>query len=119
VARGAAQVPLPRLQVPVPRHGRDADAPLGGSDKTAWFLEHRIRTALPRARAADVVNLAPGRAHHRTSAGYRNAYLAEASWRAARRNPTHRFRATVQALLEAEPLSYDELIKPVRRSTRL
>ena len=92
---------------------------LGGSYKTAWFLEHRIRTALPRAHAADVENLTPGRAHHRTSIGYRNAYVAEASWRAARRNPTHRFRATVQALLEAEPLSYEQLIKPSRRSTRL
>jgi transposase-like protein len=91
---------------------------LGGSYKTSWFLEHRIRAALPRAEAADVENLTPGRAHHRTAPVYRNAYLAEASWRAARRNPTYRFRATVQALLEAEPLSWNELVEPRRSSSR-
>jgi hypothetical protein len=91
---------------------------LGGSYKTAWFLEHRIRTALPPAGAAEVENLTPGRAHHVTGLGYRNAYIAEASWRAARRNPTYRFRETVQALLEAEPLSWNELVKPRRYSTR-
>jgi transposase-like protein len=92
---------------------------LGGSYKTAWFLEHRIRTALPPADAADVESLTPGRAHHLTGRGYRNAYIAEASWRAVRRNPTNRFRATVHALLEAEPLGWDQLVEPRRYSTRL
>jgi len=89
---------------------------LGGSYKTAWFLEHRIRAALPHGDAADE-NPAPGRAHHRTGLAYRDAYVAEACWRAARRNPAHRFRATVQALLEAEPLSWSQLVKPSRYPT--
>src|SRR5262249_8014736 len=91
---------------------------LGGSYKTAWFLEHRIRAALPPPGAAEVEKLTPGRAHHVTGPGYRNAYIAEASWRAARRNPTHRFRATVRVLLEAAPLRWNQLVEPRRYSTR-
>jgi transposase-like protein len=91
---------------------------LGGSYKTSWFLEHRIRAALPPADAAAVESLTPGRAHHVTGLGYRNAYIAEAAWRATRRNPTYRFRATVQALLEAEPLSWNDLVESRRYSTR-
>jgi len=86
---------------------------LGGSYKTAWFLEHRIRAALPESRVPRAENLKPPRAHHVTSAKYRDAYVAEAAWLAAS-GPASRFRETVRALLRADPLSYDDLVTRYR-----
>jgi hypothetical protein len=83
---------------------------LGGSYKTAWFLQHRIRAALPGADPANE-ELLPGQAHQRTSVKYRGAYVAEVSWRLSRMSGADRFRAAIRTLLEAEPLPYHELIK--------
>jgi transposase-like protein len=123
---------------------RDA---IGGSYKTAWFVEHRIRsamaqalqspeTAVPVARAArgrarvdsdtsvddvgrtpdDVVaglklirSLAAGD-YHCPSNEHLSAYWAELRWRAEHADKDDRFRRTVKALLEAEPLPYAELV---------
>ena len=76
---------------------------LGGSFKTAWFLQHRILEALPAEGAERQV---PSRRRGK----YRRAYAAEVSWRAARRHRADQFRATIVALLEAEPLRYRELV---------
>ena len=96
---------------------------LGGSYKTAWFVEHRIRAALYEARrgqyarrpeqrvvvertyAADQV----GR-YHQLGLKYLAAYQGEKSWRARHRHNPNAFRDTVLALLQAEPLSLDELV---------
>jgi len=93
---------------------------LGGSYKTAWFVEHRIRAAFCPARqtrhllqhepvvertyAADLV----GR-YHQLGLKYLSAYRAEERWRAQHRDNPNAFRDTVLALLHAEPLSLDEL----------
>jgi transposase-like protein len=76
---------------------------LGGGFKTAWFLQHRIREALPSEGSEAA---APGRGSWK----YRRAYAAELSWRASRRQRADQFRTTILALLEAEPLRYRELI---------
>jgi hypothetical protein len=81
----------------------------GGSYKSAWFLEHRIRAALPDPGPASP-NVQPGHAHHRTSSKYRGAYLAEASWRSTPADGAAHFRATILNLLDAEPMNYRELI---------
>jgi transposase-like protein len=94
---------------------------LGGSYKTAWFVEHRIRAAFCTARqtrhllqheplvertyATDLV----GR-YHQLGLKYLYAYQAEESWRARHRDNPNAFRDTVIALLEADPLSLDDLI---------
>jgi hypothetical protein len=95
---------------------------LGGSYKTAWFVEHRIRSAfcttrpgrrplqpgpnfVDRTYDADQV----GR-YHQLGLKYLNAYKAEESWRARQRDNPNAFRDTVLALLNAEPLSLDDLI---------
>jgi transposase-like protein len=95
---------------------------LGGSYKTAWFVEHRIRSAfcttrpgrhplqpgpdfVDRTYAADEV----GR-YHQLGLKYLSAYKAEASWRARHRDNPNAFRDTVLALLDAEPLSLEDLI---------
>ena len=94
---------------------------LGGGYKTAWFVEHRIRSAFCTARrsrrllrhesfvertyAADQV----GR-YHQLGLKYLDAYRAEESWRTRHRDNPNAFRDTVLALIDAEPLSLDELI---------
>lgn len=96
---------------------------LGGSYKTAWFVEHRIRTAFCKTRrgrrllraetqvfvertyAADQV----GR-YHQLGLKYLHAYQAEESWRARHRDNPNAFRDTILALLQADPLSLEELI---------
>jgi transposase-like protein len=96
---------------------------LGGSYKTAWFVEHRIRAALHEATggrrsrpngtslAVDRTYLRPFVGpHHQLALKYLPAYEAERRWRASQRDNPHAFRDTVLALLHAEPLSTDELI---------
>lgn len=86
---------------------------LGGSYKTAWFLGHRIRSAM--SQSLHDVGLPSGRrlvggAYRRTGAGHLAAYRNEARWRAAHLDNEHVFRETVVALLEAHPIQYHRLI---------
>jgi transposase-like protein len=87
----------------VPVSAAQLQGVLGGGYRTSWFLEHRIREALAPAPSAE----RSARAKHPR---YRAAYAAEAYWRASGGTPAARFRQTVLALLEAEPLAYRELI---------
>src|SRR5262249_45621608 len=97
---------------------------LGGSYKTAWFVEHRIRAAFRDAAPTRARRRPPepgvvvertyaagevGR-YHQLGLKYLPAYQAEKTWRARNRRNPNAFRDTVLALLEAEPLSLDELI---------
>jgi transposase-like protein len=94
---------------------------LGGSYKTAWFVEHRIRAAISAARpspgssrsddgviertyAATLV----GR-YHQLGLKYLPVYQAERNWRIRQRLNPNSFRDTVVALVDAEPLSFDAL----------
>jgi hypothetical protein len=85
------------------------NALLGGSYKTAWFLAHRIRDALETV-ATDDKRRTPTR---RSDPGpkYQRGYAIEAAWRARHEPQSARFRNTVRALVEAEPLSYRKLIE--------
>ena len=80
---------------------------LGGSYKSAWFLEHRIRSAmgsqgvLPAERRA----VRPAR----RAAKYLAAYWNEARWRHEHRDNPNAFRDTVLALLDSPWLPYDVL----------
>jgi transposase-like protein len=91
---------------------------LGGSYKTAWFAEHRIRAALSEAVGARAVPCAEldgsdRRIYERAIAGryrqlalkYLAAYQAEARWRARQSGNAEALRETVLALLHAEPVS--------------
>jgi transposase-like protein len=95
---------------------------LGGSYKTAWFVEHRIRAAICGARPSGSSSRRKGAAHERTYAAtlvgrhhqlglkYLPVYQAEQDWRGRQRYNQNAFRDTVLALLDAEPLSFDALI---------
>jgi transposase-like protein len=103
---------------------------LGGSYKTAWFIEHRVRAAMATAQAASPVSLPAGLAtsadgariydravvgcYHQQSLEYLDAYRAEHEWRRRHADNPNRFRDTVRALLAAEPLPYAELVQPKR-----
>jgi transposase-like protein len=82
---------------------------LGGSYKTAWFVEHRIRSAILQAGERPLGHAQPS-AYHRPDEKYLLAYLAETSWRARQRGNPAAFRDTVGSLLDAEPVPYCELI---------
>jgi transposase-like protein len=106
-------------------------ARLGGSYKTAWFIEHRVRAAMAQAQGLAPVGLPPGtalsadglRVYERDVAGayqqygldYVAAYRAESEWRTRQAGNPDRLRETLRALLGAEPLTYDELVSPARR----
>jgi transposase-like protein len=95
---------------------------LGGSYKTAWFVEHRIRAALGDVRPGRHVQrgkragvtvrtyaaAVTGR-YHQLGLKYLPAYEAEKNWRAQHRRNPNAFRDTVLTLLRAEPLAFDEL----------
>ena len=98
---------------------------LGGSYKTAWFAEHRIRAALSEATGAPALprsDGAAGRTHERAIAGryrqlglkYLAAYEAEASWRARHGGNGEALRETVLALLHAGPVSLGDLTSGAR-----
>ena len=80
---------------------------LGGSFKTAWFLLHRIREAL----TTEADQSGTGVRRRRASRKYRGEYRAEARWRASGGKRAERFRSTVLALIEAEPLEYRDLVE--------
>ena len=102
---------------------------LGGSYKTAWFVEHRIRAAFCAARPARRLSSPEsfvertydaeqvGR-YHQLGLKYLYAYQAEESWRARHRDNPNAFRDTVLALIHADPLSLDELVAEVSVSPR-
>ncbi len=83
---------------------------LGGSYKTAWFVEHRIRAAIVQAGEKPSKMCVAGPYHRRRDAKYLLAYLAETSWRTRNRGNPCAFRDTVLALLAAEPVPYNELV---------
>jgi len=74
---------------------------VGGSYKTAWFAEHRIRAALCNAQ---------GVARPQLGIRYLSAYQAEKNWRARQRGNADAFRDTVLELLQAEPLPFESLV---------
>ncbi len=108
---------------------------LGGSYKTSWYVEHRIRAALAGserdlgpvvaladpppapAEAGTPVDAPPGWSllqrvvagpYRRTSTKYLSAYWSEAQWRLAHGRT---FRAVVLALLTQPPLTYERLVR--------
>ena len=85
---------------------------LGGSYKSAWFLEHRIRAAMVspdgEAERRATVTRAPG-VHRGNGRKYRSVYWSETLWRRAHRRRPDAFRATVLALLRHPWLPLDEL----------
>jgi transposase-like protein len=107
---------------------------LGGSYKTAWFAAHRIRAAM-RGHGAELLrNLVEAEQresggdlqranlrvvarvrrlvgpHHQLSVKYIPAYLDERRWRSDNRGNPHVFQDTLQALLEGEGISYEQLV---------
>jgi transposase-like protein len=101
---------------------------LGGSYKTAWFIEHRVRAALKESRRRSGAGFRPVAAdaaagaervydrsvvgvYHQHGVKHLEAYRAESEWLASNAHNPNRFRDTVLALLEGEPLSYDRLIR--------
>jgi transposase-like protein len=88
---------------------QELNALLGGSYKTAWFLAHRIRDALATTSAERKGPTPDRRSDPR--AKYRRGREAEAAWRARHEPQSARFRNTVRALVEAEPLSWKKLIE--------
>ncbi len=99
---------------------------LGGSYKTAWFIEHRVRAALGESRRGGVVRSLSavgvvdgdrvydralvGR-YHQHGVKHLDAYRAESEWLERNAGNPNRFRDTVAALLRGDPLPYAELIR--------
>ena len=89
---------------------------LGGSYKTAWFAEHRIRAALHQATTPPDPHQ-PTHNHtttnnHRHSRKYHPAYQAEARWRAHHANNNNALHHTLLTLLHANPTSWNQLTHP-------
>jgi transposase-like protein len=105
---------------------------LGGSYKTAWFIEHRVRAAVRAARRppGEAVTAVVGRPfggrvfdrtvvgrYHQHAVKHLDAYHAERDWLARNAENPNRFRDTILALLRGDPLTYAELIaEPVSAS---
>jgi transposase-like protein len=98
---------------------------LGGSYKTAWFVEHRIRAALADATGPPTVlpvfddrsriyERSVVGCYHQLGVKYLPAYLGETSWRSQNRGNPNAFRDTLLALLRAEPVPYGELVHDSR-----
>jgi len=90
-------------------------ARIGGSYKTSWFVEHRVRAAMAQALGADSEWSPAGAAYHRPSLEHLEAYRAETRWRADHIGAEDAYRSTVLALLEAAPVSYRRLTRRVAR----
>jgi transposase-like protein len=73
----------------------------GGSAADGWRLVKRLVAG----------------AYHRPSPEYLTAYWNESRWRAASIDSETAFRETIRALLETQPLTYDELISHSRTIT--
>jgi transposase-like protein len=93
---------------------------LGGSYKTAWFVEHRIRVAMAEALANGARDSRPadrrlpieaaGRRYRSPGRIHAGKYTAEANWRLAYGADETGFRRTVEALMSKRPLPYRELL---------
>lgn len=89
---------------------------LGGSYKTSWFLEHRIRAALggrpgrAGAQASSRVYGSAAGCYRQLALRYLPAYRAEERWREACRGDHDACARSVAALLAADPLAFDELV---------
>ena len=102
-------------------------ASIGGSYKTSWFVEHRVRAAMAQALLEapdqpaapddlpDPAERTAGSAYRRPSVDHLHAYWAETRWRASQRNGQDAYRATVRALLAARPVTYRQLTSRARR----
>jgi transposase-like protein len=101
---------------------------LGGSYKTAWFVQHRVRAAIEEAQRGHArfdLAVSGGRDHaherlfdrnlvgayHQMARKYVRFYRAETEWRSASRRNPNAFEETVRALLAAEPIPYVDLIR--------
>jgi transposase-like protein len=96
---------------------RQLHALSGGSYKTWWFVEHRIRIAMSQALGGGLrlLEQRAGKAYHRPSPKHLDAYRAETGWRGGHAGMDDAFRRTVHALLTATPTTYLELTKARRR----
>ncbi len=113
---------------------------LGGSYKTAWFAQHRVRAAIEDAAGDECCSDSPDDQarcareaaaerlvdpiggetrvfdpsivgpYHQMGVKYLHAYLAEMEWRSTCRKNPRAFRDTVVRLLQCDPLAYSELI---------
>ena len=103
---------------------------LGGSYKTAWFIEHRVRAALKESQVGDrspsrslgetqphagrefcrVYDRALVGPYRQMGVKHLDSYLAESEWRSRKADNPHLFRNAILALLHGEPLPYTELI---------
>jgi hypothetical protein len=101
-------------------------ARIGGSYKTSWFVEHRVRAAMAQALGVDgewseslrdvgFAARSAGAAYRRPSLEHLEAYRAETRWRAAHMGAQDVFRSTVRALLNAAPVSYRKLTRHAPR----
>ena len=104
---------------------------LGGSYKTAWFIEHRVRAAMLSTQEHQPVPLPSGTAlrdggrrvyarevvgpYHQHGLDYLAAYQAETEWRFRQSGNPRRIDETLRVLIDGEPLSYEELVQPSRR----
>jgi len=89
---------------------------IGGSYKTSWFVEHRVRAAMAQALLDDrVITVAleqvSGSAYHRPGVAHLPAYWAETRWRLDHIGTKDAYRATALALLAADPVSYRKLTR--------
>jgi transposase-like protein len=86
---------------------------LGVSYKTAWYLSHRIRSAMKdeavSARGDGVERGVAGSVQH-LSPKHLPAYLDEIAYRYKNRGSAHRFRDMLQRLIGSDSISYTELI---------
>jgi transposase-like protein len=101
---------------------------LGGSYKTSWFLEHRIRAAMTAGTELPVKITSPAHAaefgtgeawsllersldetYRQLSLKHLPAYWGEMEWRARHSDNPHVFRDTVLALIHGEALPYEQL----------
>jgi transposase-like protein len=97
---------------------------LGGSYKTSWYLEHRIRAALRAPTAYSVAEEGPDMhtsevwelleasiadTYRQLSLKHLPAYWSEIEWRALNSQNPFIFRDTLLALVQGEALPYEQL----------
>ena len=111
-------------------------ATIGGSYKTAWFIEHRVRAAIAEALKGNLDTGALG--ENRTSLSriglsssnaalrmpgvrskYLDAHVAEARWRAEYKMNASAFRMAVEALVRRTPVQFRALTRDGSNGHRL
>ena len=94
---------------------------IGVSEKTAWYLCHRIRTAMTKLNRKPLLGIVienvQGVLKRRVASSYHNIsdkhfhrYLDEIEWRFKNRKNPNLFRDTLKKLVRASNLTYKELI---------